>query len=157
MLPDGPAGTRFTLKEMAAEIRAGRESMAVRQMAETLVRNLPQKDYLGEIKAIHAFVRDRVRYTRDIRQVELLHTAERLLQSRQGDCDDKSILVCALLESVGHKTGLIAIGPRKGAFSHVFALVADPRQPGGFMPLECTEPWPAGVSASMVSNMIEWV
>lgn len=145
---------------MAELIRQGRVALPVREMMKTLIRHFPQKDYMGEIKAAHAFVRDRVRYTRDIRTVETLHTAERLLSDRQGDCDDKSILVASLLESIGHQTQLIAIGPRKGAFSHVFAQVRNPRQPDprqldAWISLECTEPWPVGAMAKMKSVMVE--
>lgn len=140
---------------MADLIRKGRESMPVREMAKRIVRQLRQKDYAGEIAAIHAFVRDRVRYTRDIRTVETLHTAEQLLQDRQGDCDDKSILVAALLESIGHRTRLIAIGPRKNVYAHVFAQVQDPAKPGAWIALECTENWPAGRAVMMPGLMIE--
>lgn len=142
---------------MAELIRQGRTALPVRETMKTLIRHLPQKDYMGEIAAAHAFVRDRVRYTRDIRSVETLHTAERLLADRQGDCDDKSILVAALLESIGHRTRLVAIGPRKGVFSHVFPQVVHPKEPGVWINLECTEPWPVGAGAVMKSVMVEHV
>ena len=146
-LQNGAPGTRQTLEMMAALIRQGRESVKVREMAKTLVAGLKQKDYLGEIAAAHAFVRDRMRYTRDIRTVETLHTAERLLDDRQGDCDDKSVLVAALLESIGHTTRLVAIGPRRGVFAHVYAQVQHPKTPGAWITLETTEPWPVGAAA----------
>lgn len=159
-LANGAAGTRQTLRLMADLIRQGREALPVREMAKTLVRQLPQKDYMGEIAAVHAFVRDRVRYTRDIRNVETLHTAERLLQDRQGDCDDKAILVAAMLESIGHETQLVAIGPSKQHFVHVFAQVRNPKQPllnqrDSWLHLECTEPWPVGMAARMKGVMVE--
>lgn len=156
-LANGAAGTRQTLELMAALIRQGRESLPVREMMKTLVRHLPQKDYKGEIKAAHEFVRDRVRYTRDIRTVETLHTADRLLADRQGDCDDKSILVASLLESIGHTTRLVAIGPRKGVFSHVYAQVQHPTKAGAWINLECTEPWPVGAGAVWQSVMVQAV
>ena len=156
-LASGAAGTRQTLEMMAALIRQGRESIPVREMAKTLVKGLAQKDYKGEIAACHAFVRDRVRYTRDIRTVETLHTAERLLIDRQGDCDDKSILVSALLESIGHTTQLVAIGPRRGVFVHVYAQVQDPKKPGAWINLECTEPWPVGAGAKWKTVMVQAV
>lgn len=144
LLPDGKAGVKATLERMAALVRQGRQALPVRLMALQLVRELKQKDYAGEIAAVHAFVRDRVRYVRDVRKVETLHTAEHLLEHRQGDCDDKSILVASLLESIGHTTRLVAVGPAKNRFSHVLALVKDPARPGKWVQLETTEPWPVG-------------
>lgn len=154
-LPDGRDGVRATLKRMAALVRQGRQSMAVRSMALQLVRQLRQKDYAGEVRAVHEFVRDRVRYVRDVRTVETLHTADHLLQSRQGDCDDKAILAASLLESIGHRTRLVAVGPSRHRFVHVYAQVAHPGQPGKWITLETTEPWPVGKGVVMPGVMIQ--
>lgn len=154
-LPDGRDGVKATLARMAALVRQGRQSMAVRTMALALVRELKQKDYAGEIAAVHAFVRDRVRYTRDVRTVETLHTADHLLQSRQGDCDDKSILAASLLEAIGHRTRLVAIGPSKHRFIHVFAQVVSPAQAGKWITLETTEPWPVGRGVVLPGVLIQ--
>lgn len=145
---------------MASYIREGLHNVDVRQMAEQIVRYLPQKDYAGEVELVHAFVRDRVRYTMDPDGVELLQKPERILRVRQGDCDDKSILVCSLLGSIGHKTRLIAIGPSMKAFTHVFAqvrdrTVANPKDPKAWTNLECTEPWPVGMGTTWKGRMVE--
>lgn len=109
-------------------------------MALQLVKGLKQKDYLSEATVIHAFVRDKIRYVRDPSRVETLHTAERLLTQAQGDCDDKTILVCSLLEAIGHPTRLIAIGFNKG-FCHVYPQV---NIRGQWYTVETTEPWAFG-------------
>lgn len=147
---------------MADLIREGLADVEVRQMAERIVAGLRQKDYAAEIAAVHGFVRDRVRYTRDPDGVEMLQKPVRILEVRQGDCDDKSILVCALLGSIGHKTRLVAIGPSNNNFAHVFAQVRNPAQrnpmaPNAWINLECTEPWPVGRGARWVGRMVEKV
>jgi hypothetical protein len=40
-----------------------------------------------------------------------------------GDCDDQAILTCTLLETIGAKTRLEAIGVRGGGYEHVVAAV----------------------------------
>ena len=139
-LAKGVQGIKQTLQLMAKLVRQGRENPVIRAQALQLVSGLTQKDYLGEAKKIHAFVRDRVRYVRDPKGVETLHTAEQMLLQRQGDCDDKSILVAALLETIGHPTRLVAIGFNRG-YCHVFCEV---QIKGTWYTVETTEPWAFG-------------
>jgi transglutaminase-like putative cysteine protease len=56
---------------------------------------------------------------------------------RAGDCDDKSVLLAALLESIGHPTRFVAIGFQPDDFEHVFVetKIAD-----RWISLETTEP-----------------
>lgn len=105
------------------------------------MQGIRQKDYLGEARRVHEFARDAIRYTRDIAGVETLHTADRILTDRAGDCDDKSVLIGALLHSIGHRTRLVAVGFGPRGFSHVYpeALIG-----GRWWPMEATEPWGFG-------------
>jgi transglutaminase-like putative cysteine protease len=144
---------RQTLKLMSALVKAGKKSQAIRQQALALTQHLKQKDRLGEIKALWAFVKNRIRYVRDIKDVETVHTAEQVLRQESGDCDDKAILLASLLESIGHPSAFWAIGTKAdGSFSHVLVLTR--LGPTGWFPLETTEPvdfgWtPPKVVASM--------
>lgn len=146
-IPTGPAGTRQTLEIMRRLVLSGKKSPMVRQAAVALTQGLPQKDTYREIVHLHAFVRDRIRYVRDIRGVETLHTAERVLLNKQGDCDDKSILLASLLESLGHSTRFVAIGFRPNQYSHVYPEVFDR---GEWLTLETTEPVDVGWQPSNV-------
>ena len=147
-IPAGTAGTRATLSIMRRLVREGKINPLVRQTAVDVTTGLLQKDRLAEIKALHRFVRDRIRYVRDIHGVETLHTAEKVLQNKAGDCDDKTILLASLLESLGYTTRLVAVGfsdPVKNLFgqlqaknySHVYPEVF---YKGKWIPLETTEP-----------------
>jgi transglutaminase-like putative cysteine protease len=138
---------------MRALVRKGRQSQVVRSLALSLVKGLQPKDYWGEASAIHAFVRDRIRYVRDIRGVETLHTAEQILAQGQGDCDDKSILAAALLEAVGARTQLKAVGFNQKSYCHVYPQFW---LAGRWWDVETTEPWPLGKGPD-VKPVIEMV
>lgn len=153
-IDSGPSGIWQTLKLMKQVTREGKKSLPVRMKALRLVEHLQQKNYLGEIKAIHAFVRDYIRYVGDINGVETIHTPEKLLEIGQGDCDDKCVLVASLLESIGHPTRFVAVGFRPGEYSHVYV---ETKYGNEWLGVECTEPVPLGwqpknVAARMVMN-----
>lgn len=157
-IPSGPAGTAATLKEMVKLARQFKKDVGVRQVAAQLVRDLPQYDKLGEIKALHAFVRDSIRYTSDIRGVETLQTPKATLEMGVGDCDDKSTLLAALLESIGTPARFVALcmGGAEN-FSHVL-VEARFGSKGKWMPLETIRPveagwYPAKVTKKMIAHI----
>lgn len=155
MIPTGPQGTRQTLNIMARVARNGKKTPVVRHVANILTRELQQKDWKGEIEALHSFVRDRIRYVKDINGVETIHTPDNILKYKQGDCDDKSVLLASLLESIGHKTRFVAVGFAPNRYSHVYPEVL---YKGEWIPLETTEPvnigWkPKGIKAQLIVNV----
>jgi hypothetical protein len=124
-IPKGYAGTLKTLEHVTALIKQGAKDFCVRQTAIEIFRlyGVRPKDFFGEILALFDWVKNNVRYTRDVYRVELLHTARRMLQLRAGDCDDMTILLAAMLEATGHPVRLIIIGKdpkRKKLFSHIY-------------------------------------
>jgi transglutaminase-like putative cysteine protease len=123
-LSSGAAGIRQTLGYMVSIVKQYRKNPEIRALAERIIADVPEKDYIGEIRALFNFVRDNVRYTQDIRDVETLKTPDATLFSAQGDCDDKSTLIATLCETVGFVTRFIAIGMnQRGVFEHVYAEV----------------------------------
>lgn len=136
---------------MARLASEGKKSLPVRLAAQQLTQHLAQRDFSAEVAALHRFVRDHIRYVRDVVGVETLHTPERTLDLKAGDCDDKSILLAALLESIGHKTRFHAVGFKPGVFSHVYPEV---RVRNSWLPLEVTEPWEPGRAPCAVSHLI---
>jgi len=148
-IPNGVEGVRATLRVMSALVKTGKKSPVIREKAKALTQHLRQKDRIGEIKALWSFVRNEIRYVGDIRNVETIHTPEQILRQASGDCDDKALLLCALLESIGHPSGFWAIGTKgPNQFSHVLAVTRiGPRK---WFPLETTEPTPWGWSPPVV-------
>ena len=143
-LPPGMAGTRQTLAMMKALANQGSTNVSVRQAAVGLTMTCKQKDWLCEVQALHAFVRDRIRYVRDIQGVETLHTADRVLANGAGDCDDKSILLAAMLKSLSHGARYVAVGFNNSQqLEHVF-VQAQPGGKGKWISAEATEPVPLG-------------
>lgn len=151
-ISEGEQGTRDTLRIMARLVRDGKKSLYVRSRAASLVDKLKQKDWRGEAAALHQFVRDHIRYVRDIRGVETVQEPEYTLLHGYGDCDDKSTLLAAMLESIGHPTRLVAVAKTGRNYCHV---LVETKIGGRWIPAETTEPvglgwFPNGVSARMV-------
>src|SRR5579872_6161298 len=89
----GKAGALQTLQLMAELARSGSQTAAVRNKAVSLTKRLLQKDFRGEACACLGFVRDQIRYVRDIYDVETIAAPAWLLQIGAGDCDDKATLL----------------------------------------------------------------
>jgi transglutaminase-like putative cysteine protease len=107
---------------MQGLVKAGRRDPTIRTTAAELllVSGVPAKDFYGEAETIFNYVQSTIRYTQDVNDVETLHPAQWVLANGYGDCDDFSILIASMLESVGHKCRFMAIsfeGPED--FSHV--------------------------------------
>jgi hypothetical protein len=142
----GYSGTHKTLQHIQALIRAGAKDFYVRQKAIDILlqRGVQPKDYLGEIQALFEWVQQNVRYTKDPYRVEVLHSARRLLDLLAGDCDDMTILLAAMLESVGHPTRMVIVGPNRlqpSLFSHIYLEVS---YQGRWIPLDPTMPFSMG-------------
>lgn len=145
-IPKGFLGTRETLKSVQHLIRQGVKDFYVRQKAIDILfdRAIRAKDYLGEIRALFEWVQKNVRYTKDPFRLEVLHSARRILELRAGDCDDMTILLAAMLESIGHPIRLVIVGPtpvRPDLFSHIYLEVY---HKGRWIPLDATMPFPMG-------------
>lgn len=156
-LPDGEAGTRATLGVMAALVRQYRKSLPIRTLALEIVADVPgHKNFSGEAAAIGHWVRDHIRYVRDINDVETIQTPLKTIDLGQGDCDDQSTLTASLLEAVGFQTRFLAIKTSAfGPFVHVVAQAKIGRE---WVPLETTEHWPMGsfpvnVAGSLIQNV----
>jgi len=127
-LPSGDAGVSFTIRKMRKLIDQGIRSPQVRAQALTILNQARVKafDWLGNARAIYEWALRNITFTPDPRGKEGLQTADWTLTYRRGDCDDYSILICSLLDTIGMKTRLITIAgdPRDpDQFSHVYPEV----------------------------------
>lgn len=116
-------------------------SPIIRELALSLTRHLPQKDFGGEINSLFSYVQNSIRYVRDINGVETVQTPVKTLEYGQGDCDDKAVLLGTMLESLGHPVRFYAVGFQKGNISHV---LLECNLNGQWIALETTEPVPFG-------------
>jgi hypothetical protein len=116
----------------------------IRRLALIATAGLPSRDYQAEAAAIWKLVRARVRFVRDIKDLETLQTPLATLQQAGGDCDDHATLTGALLASLGHTVAIkiVDVGDGTGSgrpagYSHVY-LVDNIR--GVPFPLDTTDP-----------------
>lgn len=117
----GGDATGDTLRHMRAFVHASLKSptQIVRERALSLTSAVASRDWFGQIRELHAFVRDNVRYQEDPDEFELVQSPEKTLQYMAGDCDDQATLLAALLKSLNHPARFVAVGISGGSFSHV--------------------------------------
>jgi len=124
-LAGGFSGTDQTVALMRklATGQYGSRSPKIRALAINILRKAgaPEKNYWAETVAIHNWVRDNIRYTRDVTGQETLSPPEEIaFNTKAGDCDDKSILEAALLGAVGITTRFKVLGVTPNQYSHVY-------------------------------------
>lgn len=154
-IPDGAPGIRATVQRMRALVREARVDPEIRRAAINLTLLLPPRDFDGEVRALFEFVRDRIRYVGDVNGIETLTAPAKTLALGAGDCDDKAVLLAALLESIGYTTAFVVTGySTPGVYEHVYLAVMDSF--GRLIPLDPSEPQPPGWEpANPVSIFIE--
>jgi transglutaminase-like putative cysteine protease len=163
-IPSGAAGIRATLKRMAALARHDKVQPAINQLAVEITEGVPEKYWPGYARAIQAWVQNNIRYVLDPVDVEAIRYPLTTLQLGAGDCDDQSMLVAALLESIGLRARFKAVAFQTDQFGnpeyeHVYPQVMIPNGNGPqWYALETTEPYsfgqePAGIIGAMVQNV----
>lgn len=137
-------GPEDTLKAMAdaAMGARGEKSLAVRQFAEWVLRDVWPKDYLGEILAIRNCLvmqspfrpgTPLFRYVNDPRHVEMVKDPERMVDeirqfgSTQVDCDEQSLMAGTLALLIGREVEFVALGFEPRVLTHVGTRVKEPK------------------------------
>lgn len=155
-IPDGQAGIAATLAQMVRLTKEYRTNPVIRRLAESIVTAVPSKNWYTEAAAIQEWVRNNIRYTQDVYDVETLKTPLTLLMDRYGDCDDMSMLAGTLLQTIGHPVRYVAVGTQEpGQFDHVYV---ETRIGSRWVALETTEQvglgWtPPQITARMIRNV----
>jgi len=123
-----------TVQHMAQVIDLSSKNPLVREWARTILSGVMVNQKYDEIQAIHNFVRDHVRYTRDPYGWEYIQTPPVLLGGIEdylkkraarpiGDCDDMTVLSLSLMKSVGFPVVIKTVAYRGNKFSHVYGMV----------------------------------
>lgn len=128
---------------MARLVRIGKRAFAVHNAAVARTNGCGQKDYACEVRSLHRFVRDAIRYVQDPVDIERIQSPDKTLEIGAGDCDDKAILLASLLESLGHPARFVAIGFEPNVYSHVYV---ETKIGNDWIALETTEPVEVGWS-----------
>lgn len=105
-----PEDTLVYMRQLA---RAAQEDVRLRMLAEKIVANVFQRDYISEYAAVLNWVRKNIRYARDPRTIEQVATPASTISRGTGDCDDMAVLIASLVSVLGGATRFTA-----GAFKH---------------------------------------
>lgn len=136
------------LRKMVDEYRT---VAAIRARARDIVfrqyMSIP-KDPLAHALAIGEWVQQNITYVNET--PEVFQTPTHTVATGYGDCDDFTTLICALCESIGIETELVAL-EWGGAFRHIFPRALIKR--GGIVyrvPLDATLPYPVRLQTDPV-------
>ena len=131
-IPGGDKGTKATLERMKEitinSLKDKKYGAYIRGLAIKITNDAgcKTKEFRCEAKAIFEWVRDNVKWIRDTRGFETLQYPYRTLAFGGGDCDDLTVLLCALALSIGISCAFKAIAAnpsKRDQFSHVYALL----------------------------------
>ncbi len=139
---------------MQGLVKSGRRDPFIRDLSANLVIGLAAKDFYGEAETIFNYVQSNVRYIQDINDVETLSPAQWVLSNGFGDCDDFSVLIASMLESIGHKCRFMAVsfeGPQD--YSHVLVQTKIGNQ---WITADATEANPFGWQPPDITYWLEW-
>lgn len=140
-ISNGVAGVEDTLRTMRELVNRCKTDLTIRQAATNAAFLQPEKDEYAEVEAVFNYVRDHIRYMRDVHGVETLMAPPTVLQTRLGDCDDQSCLLACMLEAIGYPTRFVVAGYNGGDFEHVYVQTW---AGGRWVSMDPTEPHPMG-------------
>jgi hypothetical protein len=130
---NGVRGNLDTIEVMKNMARKYSRHDLVKRLATNILHSykIPSHHYLQEAQAIGQFVKDHVRYVKDPVGTESLQAPDMMIRMMQevgyamGDCDDMSLLMAALLMSVGiaPKFRAIKYDEKCPHFNHIYVVV----------------------------------
>ena len=164
-LPDGIPGTIRTLAAMAAAVRGdvgpdncGYRAEAIRRAAIRICMGIQGHDSQGELGALFEFVRDQVRYRADPWDTERVQDPCQTLLLESGDCDDKCVLLAALVASLGYLPRFVVQSQDRKFFDHVYLEV---ERSGQWVALDPTADGQSGLELATVGwrnpTGCEWI
>lgn len=126
-LLSGDAGTQQTVSLMYKLIDTAVKDPTVNRFAIDSIRNVPQYDHAAEAFAIYETVLANFRFVNDPvgpdGAKETLRPVVDILQVGAGDCDDFTMLISALLGTIGIESHIVTVAADAAdpsAFSHVY-------------------------------------
>ena len=127
-LGEGEKAIDNTMEIMKHIVNTASRDFIVINNAKNIISALPT-DRATEAQAIYLYVQSKCRFTRDPHRTEMLQSPQYLLYEIQnkgialGDCDDLTMLGCALMKAVGLPVGFRAISANGDKLHHVYGLV----------------------------------
>lgn len=109
-----------------AEIEQGKADPVIRRILGVILKDVPEKDYMGELQAIFDWVKSNVRYTHDPHKLELFQKPTRAIELKLGDCDDQAIVIGSMIQSIGYPLRLRIIGVSSKQPEHIYCMAGLP-------------------------------
>jgi hypothetical protein len=123
---EGDPGVAITIREMRRLVRQGKQDPVIHELAAKILRTarVPAYEWEAEARAVFDSVHRNLRFTRDVHGNEALHGAADIVRLGIGDCDDFTVLICSLMQTIGAPCRIITISvDPDGEFSHVYPEV----------------------------------
>jgi transglutaminase-like putative cysteine protease len=106
----------------------------IRELALTIIKSkVAPRDKKSQALAIGQWVQDNIYYVHEM--PERFQTPIETLRLAAGDCDDSTVLVCSLLETIGIPSNLVCM-QINGVWKHIFPAAV--MQNGALLPLDST-------------------
>jgi transglutaminase-like putative cysteine protease len=128
-LSDGTAGTLQSLAAMRQAVLnglppeyIGYQDPSIRRHALAIGSATQEQPYV----ALYRFVRDRIGYVDHPWSMQVVQDATRTLQYQTGDCVSKSVLLAALLASIGYTSRFVVAAETPEGFNHVYVEMEQP-------------------------------
>jgi hypothetical protein len=129
----GIVGNYNTIEIMKRVARDRSRSPLIRELTLRVLDGygIKSQNYLDEARVIGDYVQKKVRYVRDINNVETLHDPLTLIDQikrnqAHGDCDDMALLIATMLLSIGHQPCFTIVKYHtnaNGGFNHIYVTV----------------------------------
>jgi hypothetical protein len=129
LIDDGDAGTAQTVAAMYQQIYEGSKNGEINAQAIDIIHGARVRDFDfgGQRRAIFNWFPRNIIFVRDPVAVETVRTPVETLHRRAGDCDCQTVLMGALLSTIGNHVRITTVRSQPGNpdFSHVFLEVLD--------------------------------
>jgi hypothetical protein len=135
----GEQGTAQTIHLMRKLVDEAQADAGFVRLAMDIVHSVPAHDEIAEMQALYNWVKRNIRFTKDPVSKEKLYPPQEVLKTKAGDCDDISMLLGALLLSVGYPARLITVSANAQnpeQFSHVYVEGEAPPHSGNWIAMD---------------------
>ena len=129
-----------TLRVVRALALRDSRTPEIRLLAQELSREQIPYDNLGEATALQHYVRDSIRYVRDVLGVETVQSPRLTLRIGSGDCDDKTALLASLLYSIGFPVRYVLAATSSRHRAHYTHIYPEAQIRGQWVALETISP-----------------
>jgi len=148
---------KTTISNILSLIKQGKNDSKIRDTAVYILKSqgISATDYFKIFDAMLNFVRENIMFVRDPTKEDVCFHPIYTLNKGYGDCEDHSIVLASLLESIGIPTELVIISKTGDVWDHAYIKVGyPPDKPNKWIPLDGTISGPPGTEVKYVKQKI---